>query len=98
MRIRRAGSRARLPQGPRKKPWWDVGPEEDPSLQLGNHDTSQETCMYMKKVLLASSALALLGGAQRAQEGTYFSALAGANWFEELSAFSTTDIGSQETS
>lgn len=54
--------------------------------------------MRMKRVLLASSALALLAGAQSAQagafDGLYLNVFGGANWQEDKSGFSQVTTGS----
>jgi opacity protein-like surface antigen len=58
------------------------------SLESGK--SSQEACMHTKRVLLASSALALLAGATNAQAGElYISVFGGANWVEDSSAAAT---------
>jgi len=49
--------------------------------------------MRMKNLLLASSALALLGATQEAQAGTYISVFGGANFLEDSSGFGASFFG-----
>jgi opacity protein-like surface antigen len=49
--------------------------------------------MRVKQLLLASTALALLGGAQQAQAGMYVSVFGGANWLENSSGQATNFFG-----